>query len=112
MAKNPFVKPAAQIPLPEISEPVVEEIVVEETTEPVLEVAPSDEVVEAPPPEFSLSDEVTVVVPKAFKLNLDHSKCLSFEAGVQQMSRHLAENWWSVANGVEIYNPESGAIKK
>lgn len=48
-------------------------------------------------------DTVTVTVPKAFKLMLDHFHVKEFKAGVQEMERAHAEHWYSKANGVVIY---------
>ena len=47
---------------------------------------------------------VTVTVPKAFKLRLDDHTEYQFQAGVQQMDPTVASHWYSVANGVTIYN--------
>lgn len=48
-------------------------------------------------------DMVTVTVPKAFNLRLDHFREFKFKAGVQEMERVVAEHWYSKANGVTIY---------
>ncbi len=49
---------------------------------------------------------VTVFVPKAFVLNLDHFRKVSIPAGVQEMEKLWADHWWSKANKVEVYNPD------
>jgi len=51
-------------------------------------------------------DTVTVTVPKAFKLRLDHNTELKFEAGIQEMDPKVAEHWFAKANGVEVYQPK------
>lgn len=59
-------------------------------------------------PEGSLEiagEEVTVTVPKGFKLQFDYNILLDIKAGVQPMKRAVAEHWYAKANGVTIYNP-------
>ncbi len=51
-------------------------------------------------------DTVTVTVPKAFKLRLDHNTELKFDAGIQEMDPKVANHWFAKANGVEIYQPK------
>ena len=46
---------------------------------------------------------VTVTVPKAFNLRLDTGEIVQIKEGIQEMDRVLAEHWYSVANGVQIY---------
>jgi len=53
-------------------------------------------------------DEVTVTVPKAFKLRISAELLVEYRAGVQQMPRVHAEHWYSKANGVSIYDPSAG----
>ena len=50
-----------------------------------------------------LIDMVTVTVPRPFKLRVDNFREVTVPAGVQEMERELAEHWYSVANGVRIY---------
>lgn len=66
--------------------------------------APEAPTPEAPAIEGEVVEYVTVTVPKAFKLRVDHFRELQFRAGVQQMEKSLAEHWYSKANGVEIYD--------
>ena len=56
-----------------------------------------------------LVDTVTVTVPRAFKLMLDHFHTKDFKAGIQEMERSHAEHWYAKASGVEIYVPKSSA---
>ena len=56
--------------------------------------------------EAELVDMVTVTVPKAFKLRIDSFRELVIKAGVQEMERLHAEHWYSVANGVTVYDPK------
>lgn len=51
-------------------------------------------------------EEVTVTVPKAFKLRIDHHQVYEIKAGIQPMKKHLAESWYAKANGVVIYQPK------
>ena len=53
-----------------------------------------------------VKDMVTVVVPKDFKLMVDHNTTHLFKAGVQEMERWIAEHWYAVANGVKVYVKE------
>ena len=48
-------------------------------------------------------DEVIVTVPKAYKLRLSHDAVHDIHPGTQRMARHLAEHWYSKAQGVEIF---------
>lgn len=52
-----------------------------------------------------LVDTVTVTVPRAFKLRVDNFHEYTFAAGIQEMERSLADHWYSVANGVKVYQP-------
>lgn len=53
--------------------------------------------------EGELLDMVIAVVPKQFTLNLDHHKQFTYKPGTQRMERDHANHWWSVANGVTIF---------
>jgi len=56
--------------------------------------------------EAEVVEMVTVTVPKAFKLRIDAFRELVVKAGVQEMERLHAEHWYSVANGVTVYDPK------
>ncbi len=58
---------------------------------------------EAEKVEAEVVEFVTVTVPRAFKLRTGVHVEREFKAGVQEMERELAEHWYSVANGVTIY---------
>ena len=98
------VEVPALTPVPEVVTPV------DITPAPVVAPAPKKEVPIEPIPEAvaPVVDEtiqtVTVTVPKAFKLRLDDHTEYQFQAGVQQMDPTVASHWYSVANGVTIYN--------
>lgn len=51
-------------------------------------------------------DYALVTVPKAYKLRLDDHTSREFKAGVQWMPREQAIHWYSVANGVAIFEQE------
>lgn len=73
------------------------------------EFAPSTELVTKPESVAGeVVDMVTVTVPKAFKLRIDHFREFDFKAGVQEMERSVAEHWYSKANGITIYEPVQG----
>lgn len=90
---------------------VVDEAKIETAEEPKSETETVEEVKEEPIEEVvgELVDMVTVTVPKDYILRPEHHTELKFKAGVQQMERKLAEHWYSVANGVEIYDPKAEA---
>ena len=46
---------------------------------------------------------VTVTVPKAFKLRIDHHQVVEYKAGVQEMPLEHADHWYAKANKVEKY---------
>lgn len=89
----PWAKPAEVAP----------ETAVTSSPEPV-ETAP--EVAKAAAPTAAETATVTVTVPKAFTLRLDHQREIKVAAGVQQMEVTNANHWYSKANGVTIYNPQ------
>ena len=72
------------------------------TTEPEAPVDTAPVAVD-PEPEGPAEDRVTVTVPKAFKLRIDHQTEHNIKPGVQKMERSLAEHWYSKANGVAIF---------
>jgi hypothetical protein len=51
-----------------------------------------------------VSDEVLVLVPTPFTLNLTHTKKVSYETGQQLMPRNHAEHGWARLHGVNIIN--------
>jgi hypothetical protein len=51
---------------------------------------------------------VTVTAPRGFKLRIDNFHEKQVYPGVQEMERCHAEHWYSIANGVTIYNPKAG----
>lgn len=61
--------------------------------------------------EAEVVDMVTVTVPRAFKLMLDHFHTKDFKAGIQEMERSHAEHWYAKASGVEIYEPKAPAAE-
>ena len=50
---------------------------------------------------------VTVTVPRGFQLRVDDHTVRVIKPGVQEMLEEHATHWYSVANGVTIYNPEA-----
>lgn len=57
-------------------------------------------------PEVKAEDTVTVTVPKPFKLTVNHSSIVQYNAGIQEMPISHANHWYSAANGVMIYSKE------
>lgn len=53
------------------------------------------------------SKMITVTVPRGFQLRVDDHTVLPVKAGVQEMLEEHALHWYSVANGVTVYNPEA-----
>lgn len=64
--------------------------------------APETEVPAATP-----GKTVTVTVPRGFQLRVDDHTVVPVKPGVQEMLEEHATHWYSVANGVTIYNPEA-----
>jgi hypothetical protein len=52
-------------------------------------------------------EKVTVLIPKPITLTLDDHTQVSYGAGIDEMPIEHANHWWSVQNGVEIYDPKS-----
>lgn len=52
-------------------------------------------------------ETVTVLIPKNFTLTLDDHTQVSYVAGVDEMPIEHASHWWSVQNGVEVYDPKA-----
>lgn len=52
---------------------------------------------------------VTAVVPRAFVLTLKFGVEVAVPAGLQELPQSIAENWYSKANGVTIYEPSKPA---
>ncbi len=59
----------------------------------------------------NVEDFVTVTVPRAFKLTLDHATVKQYNAGIQPMLKAHADHWWSKANGVVEYTETSNAAE-
>lgn len=97
--------PAAVV-APLVDAPVEKAPEVPAVTAPV-EVAPTktpkDKKAKEPIVEEVKGNTITVFVPKAFELTVDHATTLSIKAGVQEMAPELADHWYSIANGVEVY---------
>lgn len=103
-APAPWATPAVVAPVAAPDAPVLPEVVVDPA--PVTDATPPAVVA----PEIltgELLDMVTVTVPKAYKLRVDNFHEMDIVAGVQQMERCNAEHWYSVANGVAIYDPKA-----
>jgi len=50
---------------------------------------------------------VTVTIPKNYTLTLDDHTQVQYKAGVDEMPIEHANHWWSVQNGIEIYEPKA-----
>ena len=48
-------------------------------------------------------ETVTVTVPVAFQLVIDHATTISINAGIQELPLAHATHWYAIANGVVIY---------
>ncbi len=100
LAPNPPIEPIVQATAPVAD---VAAIAPQAPVEPA--VAP-----EAPAVEDKASDakthNVTVVVPKAFKLRMDLDTEIAISAGIQELPYDQATHWYSVANGVKIYTKD------
>ena len=98
-SQTPTAPEAETPPVPEAEEPTLEAVVAEGVQLAAAEVKLAGEVV----------DYVTVTVPKAFKLRLDHFREVNIPAGIQEIEREWAEHWYSKANGVVVYQPTVAA---
>lgn len=58
------------------------------------------------PSEVADDPEVTAIVPKGFRLLLDHGETKIYDAGTCEMPRSHAVHWYSRAQGVKIYQPK------
>ena len=79
----------------------------EASVPPVPDAPPAAEVT-APTPEVPAVDApavetVTVTVPAAFDLVIDHATTISVKPGVQEMALEHANHWYAIASGVVIY---------
>lgn len=52
-------------------------------------------------------ETVTVTIPKNFILTLDDHTQVPYSAGIDEMPIEHATHWWSVQNGVEVYDPKA-----
>lgn len=103
----PWANPAATAaPSPEAAAPAADATVVATVESAVTKVEEASAAVAT-----EVLDMVTVTVPRAFKLALDHFHVKDFKAGVQQMERSHAEHWFAKNNGVEIYDPQAKAAE-
>ena len=62
---------------------------------------------EAPVVEKVKTDKVTVTVPNGFELTIDHNTTITIRPGIQEMEKSYADHWYSIANGVVIYEPKA-----
>ena len=60
-------------------------------------------------PEASDPEVVIALVPKAYKLRTNEGIVHSIPQGTHRMPRHMAEHWYSKANGVTLF--EGAAAK-
>ena len=104
-ATTPVEQPSDPVPTPAV-EPIIEPAVIESA--PVaMEVIEGESI--APVVEegaqkiLPAANTVTVTVPKAYKLRVDDHTEILVKAGVQEMPLAHAEHWYSVANGVTVY---------
>lgn len=71
----------------------------------------NDVIAHAPPPVADDPDAdvdmVTANVPRAFKLRLDHTTQIAYNAGAQSMPRAHAEHWYAQNHGVTIVKPHA-----
>lgn len=61
---------------------------------------------EMPVVEKVKTDKVTVTVPNGFELTIDHNTTITIKPGIQEMEKSHADHWYSIANGVVIYEPK------
>lgn len=76
--------------------------------EPVQQVAATSDIVAQTSAEDSDADAhvdtlLIVTVPRPFLLRLSNTELLEIRQGVQKMSSEIANHWYSIANGVEIF---------
>ena len=62
---------------------------------------------EVPVVEKVKTDKVTVTVLNGFELIIDHATTITIKPGIQEMEKSHADHWYSIANGVVIYEPKA-----
>lgn len=70
---------------------------------PAVEVTAPTLTPEAPAVDAPAVETVTVTVPVAFDLVIDHATTISVKPGIQEMALEHANHWYAIASGVVIY---------
>ena len=123
--------PEVPLPSPDLAPEVTDTVVEEASAEAVVEVKapwevpapfpvadlqvpehidgalPTPAAPEAPVVEKVKTDKVTVTVPNGFELTIDHNTTITIRPGIQEMEKSHAGHWYSIANGVVIYEPKA-----
>lgn len=97
------VAPIPEVPPAPAAAPVIPEAPIAAPAPAIADVMPAEYVATLPAAEINNGEMVTVTVPQAFELAINHATTVSIKPGIQQMLLDHAKHWYAIANGVEIY---------